>query len=192
MNTPTQPASGPGAKAASTVDPSGKATEKATEAGRALWEDTKDEALHLKDEATGHVRERAEDVKDTVADEMSSVGDALRKASKDLREGSVQEQLFGNVAESLASFADAVRGKDVSEIVETVSSFGRRNPGAFLGGAALLGFAAVRMARASESGRSSSAGNGASRTSLGASRPQVAGAEQTRQPAPPIVQKAEI
>jgi len=161
MTHPTQPAPGPVARAASTVDPTGKTSE----AGRALWDETLDEATHLKDEAAGHVRERVEGVKDTVADEMSSVGDALRNASRDLRKGSPQEQLFGSVAESLAGFADAVRGRDVSEIVEEVSRFGRRNPGAFLGGAALLGFAAVRMARASESGRTSApAQTGAAKT----------------------------
>ena len=104
---------------------------------------------HLAHEATL----RAEQAKSGVADEISSVSKALRTASEELRNGSPQERTFGMVASNLADFADAIREKDLSEMVDDMSGFARRNPVAFLGGAALLGFAGVRMAKASRRAR---------------------------------------
>ncbi|MEL7253972.1 MAG: hypothetical protein AAGL23_07335 [Pseudomonadota bacterium] len=93
---------------------------------------------------------KATDAKDGVADEVSSVSNALRRASEDLREGSPQERAFDAVSGSLADLSDSVRSKDITEMVDDVSDFARRNPVTFLGGAALLGFAAVRMAKATQ------------------------------------------
>lgn len=109
------------------------------------------EAQSLKERATEEARTRAEGAKQTVADEVSAVGDALRTAAGELRDGSPQAQMFGRMAEGLAEFADSVRGRSVPTLVDDLGAFARRNPGAFLGGAALLGFAAVRAARASRS-----------------------------------------
>ena len=49
-----------------------------------------------------------------------------------------------------------MRDKDLGEVAGDVSDFARRNPLAFLGGAALLGFAGTRIARASERHREGS------------------------------------
>ncbi|MGR3479522.1 hypothetical protein [Salipiger marinus] len=124
-------------------------TSGASDEARRLRDDAARKAQSLQADATEQVRDRAEHVKDSVAEDVSSVGDALRTASGELRKGSPQAQIFGSLAEQLAGFSDALRGRDVTEIVGEVSAFGRRNPAAFLGGAALLGFAAVRMVRAS-------------------------------------------
>ncbi|MEB3420665.1 hypothetical protein ACFSDD_26345 [Salipiger marinus] len=124
-------------------------TSGASDEARRLRDDAARKAQSLQADATDQVRDRAEHVKDSVAEDVSSVGDALRTASGELRKGSPQAQIFGSLAEQLAGFSDALRGRDVTEIVGEVSAFGRRNPAAFLGGAALLGFAAVRMVRAS-------------------------------------------
>ena len=102
---------------------------------------------------SSEARSRADDAKAGVADEISSVSKALRTASEELRHGSPQERTFGMVASNLADFADVVREKDLSELVDDMSGFARRNPVAFLGGAALLGFAGVRMAKASRRAR---------------------------------------
>ena len=116
--------------------------------------DVKNEALHaakdLRDAAIEETRNGEEHAKDGFADEVSSVGSALRRASDELRQGSPQERTFGYAANSLADLSDVVRDKDIAEIVEDISGFARRNPFAFLGGAALLGFAGIRAARASQ------------------------------------------
>jgi hypothetical protein len=100
--------------------------------------------------AAGEARHRAEAAREEAAEEVSTVAAALRHASGELRDGSPQERLFGAMADSLADFADTVRGKDIGGMAGDLGEFARRNPAAFLGGAALAGFAAARMARASQ------------------------------------------
>ena len=78
---------------------------------------------------------------------------ALRDASQNLRDGSPQARAFAQIADGLADAADAVRNRDVNELAGDLTGFARRNPLAFLGGAALLGFAATRFAKASSTPR---------------------------------------
>lgn len=131
-------------------DPSGTAAEEA----RKLKQDAAEQAKTLREEATEHLRVRTESAKKTFADDVLSAGDALRNASKELREDSVQERLFTTMATSLSDLAETVRNRQITDTFDEIDRFGRRNPAAFLGGAALLGFFAVRMARASQSGHS--------------------------------------
>jgi gas vesicle protein len=98
--------------------------------------------------ARGMAADQTERAKGAVADEVSSVAHALRTAADDLREGSAQERTFAQIADTLADAADAIRGKDLGEMVSEATQMARRNPMTFLGGAALLGFTAVRFARA--------------------------------------------
>ncbi len=116
-------------------------------------QDLSDDVRHKAEEAgksaVREARVRAEDAKDGVAAELSSIGNALRRASDELREGSPQERTFGSMATAMADLADTVRDKDLGEMVDDLSDFARRNPVAFLGGAALLGFAGMRVAKAS-------------------------------------------
>lgn len=111
-----------------------------------------DSARRTASDATEAAREMAADqterAKGAVADEVSSVAHALRAAADDLREGSAQERTFAQIADTLADAADAIRGKDLGEMVSEATQIARRNPMTFLGGAALLGFTAVRFARA--------------------------------------------
>lgn len=121
---------------------------------RAAAHGLKDEAAsrlaQARDAAVTSAAARAETAKDRAADEVSSVATALRRASAELREGSPQERTFGQIAETLAEMSDGLRDKDMRDIVHDVSGFARRNPLAFLGGAALLGFAATRFAKAGQ------------------------------------------
>ena len=94
--------------------------------------------------------QRAEFAKSSVADEVGGIGSALRTAADEMRSGSPQERTMGQIAEGFADASDAIRGKDLGELVEQATSFARRNPMVFLGGAALLGFAATRFAKASD------------------------------------------
>ncbi|MGZ9809306.1 hypothetical protein ACXN5S_02480 [Pseudoroseicyclus sp. H15] len=129
-----------------------EAYESVRETGKSLKDDAVHAAEGVRDRVTEEAQARADGAKDYVADEVSSVGKALRDASSELRGGSPQEQLFSVMADGLADFADSVRGKSVGDLVTDVGDFGRRNPVAFLGGAALLGFAGARLAKASARG----------------------------------------
>jgi hypothetical protein len=111
--------------------------------------DIKDAASQKLDEAMTDVRSRADSAKSGVADEVQGVANALRRASEELRNGSAQERTLGTIASTLADASDQIRDKDLGQIVQMVSKVARDNPVLFLGGAALLGFAASRYAKAS-------------------------------------------
>ena len=117
-------------------------------------QDLKDEAVasarDLKDRATEQAGRQINETKAGVAEEISGIGDALRRAADEMRSGSAQERTFGQMASALADASDTIRDKDLGELAGDISNFARRNPLAFLGGAALLGFAGTRLARASQ------------------------------------------
>ncbi len=125
------------------------------EAGASVAADLKAVAGQKFDEAVAGVKSRAEDAKATVAGEVHDMASVLRKAADEMRGGSPQERSIAFVAGGLADASDAIRDKDMGEILHSVTSVARRNPILFLGGAALLGFAASRYLKASDSGNTS-------------------------------------
>lgn len=109
----------------------------------------RDKAGEFADDARARVDAYAEDQKNYAASETSKVADALRKAASDLSDGSPQERIFGQLASGVADFADTMREKSVADMGDDLNDVARRNPAAFLGGAALLGFAAGRFLKSS-------------------------------------------
>ncbi|WP_022708521.1 hypothetical protein [Paracoccus zeaxanthinifaciens] len=133
-------------------------------------QELKREAEHLGDtarevgkEAYGRLSEGAaqhtEQAKEGAASEVQDISAALRSAADKSRAGSAQERTFGQAAEALADLSDMIRNKDLGQMLNDVNGLARRNPAAFLGGAALLGFAATRFAKASASPDHGATGN---------------------------------
>ncbi len=100
-------------------------------------------------EVVKEARSIADNTKSDVADDVKDVASALRRASEELRTGSAQERTLGQIANTIADASESIRDKDLGEILAMLSRTGRNNPVLFLGGAALLGFAASRYAKAS-------------------------------------------
>jgi hypothetical protein len=119
--------------------------EKGSEAAQKARDTAGEYASRARDEAYA----RGEAYRDYAASETSKVASALRKASDDLRSGSPQERFVGQMADGVADAADRMRGMSLEEIARDSSDFARRHPAAFLGGAALIGFAAARFLKAS-------------------------------------------
>jgi hypothetical protein len=92
---------------------------------------------------------RTEEAKQGLAREVSATAEALDAASRELQENSLQRSLLSEASRGLASMSRALQGRSAGELVADVAEFGRRNPAAFLGGAALAGFAVARLATAS-------------------------------------------
>lgn len=115
-----------------------------------LREDAEANARELSETVARETRDRTDRAKKGVADGISSVSPALRCASDDLREGSPQDRSFGAAASALADLSDTICDKDIGQMGDEMGDFARRNPMAFLGGAALPGFAGARMAKASQ------------------------------------------
>lgn len=124
-------------------------TEDAKRKAAELGEQAKSAAHTIVEDAASAATGKANEAKSSVADEISGTASALRTAAEEMRSGSPQERTFGQIAEGLADASEAMRDKDLSTMVQDVSTFARKNPLVFLGGAALIGFAATRFAKAS-------------------------------------------
>lgn len=119
--------------------------EKGAEAAQTVKETARDYAERAKDE----VQARAEEYRGYAATEAGRVASALRRASHDLSSGSPQERFIGQIADGVADAADRMRSMTLTDVARDTNDFARRNPAAFLGGAALLGFAVARFVKAS-------------------------------------------
>jgi hypothetical protein len=121
--------------------------EKAAEDVRTL----KHEASAQVDKATDKAKGFASDQKDLAATQLDGVAQALDKVAGELEGG--DQAAIGRYAHDLASGAQRlsqqIRERDVDQLMQMAQDFGRKQPVAFLGAAALLGFAATRFATAS-------------------------------------------
>jgi hypothetical protein len=93
--------------------------------------------------------EKTTEVKDAAAGEIGRTADGLEAAASEMEGSPVQQDLLREAADGLRQISRSMEGKSIGEMVEGLSGFGRRNPLAYLGGAALAGFALARFARAS-------------------------------------------
>lgn len=145
--------------------PDQSVADKAKQSAGTVAEQAKETVDRSVESATRTAASQAGEVKSSVADEVSGVASALRTAAEEMRSGSPQERTFGQIAEGLADASDALRDKDLSTMVEDVTKFARKNPLVFLGGAALIGFAATRFAKASDEADTATPGQYAASTS---------------------------
>ena len=121
---------------------------KAKEVTKEVADATQSGAKSLKSGAevfADDARLAAEDVADDVGAATDRVGTALRDVAGSLKDGSLQERTFGQLAQSLADVSDAIREQELGEMSRNVTDFARRNPLLFAGAAALLGIAVSRM-----------------------------------------------
>ena len=93
-------------------------------------------------------RARADGIKVQAAGEASRTAKAMRDAAGRFPEGDLRGIAATQLADGLGHVADRIREKDLSDIPGDLTAFARRNPGMFFAGAALLGFAVARMAKA--------------------------------------------
>jgi hypothetical protein len=116
----------------------------------------KDQAGQLAETAASGAGDKlwntAEDKKNAGADFVSGLAGAVRRAA-----GAFDDQIpqasdyIRQAAVQIDGASDALRQRNVSELVEGVQDFARRQPTAFLGITVLAGFAAVRFLRSSTS-----------------------------------------
>ena len=137
-----------------------EATEAAPQAARSLAEEMREkgvEAAQTAKETAFEYAERArqeayaqgEYYRDYAAEETGKLASALRRASEELSSGSPQERFVGQLADGVADAAERMRGMTLDDVARDATDFAKRHPAAFLGGAALLGFALARFMKAS-------------------------------------------
>ena len=140
-------------------DLAGDLKNQATSLAEDATRQVKDQAGQLAEGARGaaaaagdRLWDTAEDKKNAGADFVTGLAGAVRRAA-----GAFDDQIpqagdyIRQAAEQIDGASDALRQRNVSELVEGVQDFARRQPTAFLGMTVLAGFAAVRFLRSSTS-----------------------------------------
>jgi hypothetical protein len=148
---------GPGAKM---QEPAKQAREfgrevkgQATELAKSATDTVKTQAANLTEsakdvaaDATEKLRTSLQDQKAAGADYVGNVANMIRRSAYEFDTDLPQAgHYIRKAAAQLENVSEAVRNRDVSEIVGNVQQFARRQPTAFFGAAVLLGFAAVRF-----------------------------------------------
>jgi hypothetical protein len=128
---------------------------------RAAVDDLKEQARGVAGDARDRVRATANRQKDAAAEHVFGFASALRSAADDLnrREQRFSAGCFEQVAEGLERVSGAMRSRDLTEFVESVEEFARRQPVAFLGGTVVAGLALGRFMKSSAARRGPSGGD---------------------------------
>ncbi len=132
-----------------------RAAEGVRDQARAAVDDLKQQARDLAGDAKARARAAAGRQKDAVAEQVYGFASALKSAADDLNQ---REQRFGagcfeQVADGLEQVSEALRRRDLAEVVESVEDFARRQPVAFIGGTVAAGLALGRFMKSSAARR---------------------------------------
>ena len=133
----------------------------------------RDAAQSTLEDAKSAATEKADEAKGQAADEIARTARGLEAAAAEMEGSPLQQDLLREAADGLKQIAHAVEGKSLGTMAAELSEFGRQNPVAYLGGAALVGFALARFARASapaETGTAASRVDTGPRNEFGAER----------------------
>ena len=118
-----------------------------------LADSAKAQAGSMAEKGKSLAYDKADEFKGQASSEIERTADHVRAAGREFGEDSYAAQAADYLASSLSDAAGAIRSRDMDDVLSELNNFARRNPAVFLGGAALLGFAAARMFKASERGR---------------------------------------
>jgi hypothetical protein len=112
--------------------------------------DVKDKAVGAAETAGGLARDiagqKATEAKDTLADEGYRLAQTMRTAAAD-RGQTLQAKVLEVAAGGVDSIADSLSGRSIRDLFADVQAFAGRNPGVFVAGAAVAGFAVARFVR---------------------------------------------
>jgi len=120
-----------------------------------------DQATEKVGEVAGKVKEQAtsqiSSQKEKAADSLGNVAEAIRQTGDQLRqkeEVAPVAQYTDQLAQGIETVSNYLKSKSLSDIVNEVERFARREPALFLGGALTIGLLAGRFLRSSGGGQS--------------------------------------
>lgn len=123
-----------------------KVAQEATAQASDLAEQAKAQLAEVTHKAKGLATEQ----KDLLAGQIGGVADAMQRVASDLESSDASSAHYARmIADGATKLSDTVRDNDVDAILAMAQDFGRKQPAAFIGAAALLGFAASRFLLAS-------------------------------------------
>jgi hypothetical protein len=136
-----------GALGSSTGSTTDQAKDKAHEAAASV----KDQASDLKDKAAARAEDALSDQKEMAANQLGGITDALHQTTQSLRDNGQEPvaNAVDQVAGQVERLNNYLQNRTVSDLLSDAERFARREPGLFLGAAALIGIAAGRFVRAS-------------------------------------------
>jgi ElaB/YqjD/DUF883 family membrane-anchored ribosome-binding protein len=115
-----------------------------------------DAAKEVASQAGDKLKEAASERQSAGADYVGNLAEAIRRASREFdSELPIAGEYIRRAASQVDTVADSIRTGNLNDLVSKAQSFARRQPTAFLGIAALTGFAAVRFLKSSSSENSS-------------------------------------
>lgn len=133
----------------------GQGLRAAGEAARDKAEEYKDAAkstfASLAGDAKGRARAAIEGRKDASAQDVADIAHALRTSADDLeqRDRTAAASYVRQAAGGLERFADNLQRRDLEDLARQAEEFARRQPGLFVGGAVIAGFALARFLKSS-------------------------------------------
>ena len=96
------------------------------------------------------VTSRVDEQKNRAADGLGGIADVLRNATSDLRhENEALASYVDMASDQMKAFAEQIRQRGVTEMIDDVGQFARRRPALFIGGAFLVGLGIARFLKAS-------------------------------------------
>jgi ElaB/YqjD/DUF883 family membrane-anchored ribosome-binding protein len=109
-----------------------------------------DAARDAASQATDRIKETVDEKKGAGAEYIGNLAEAMRRASREFdAELPIAGKYIRQAANQVEGFSDSIRSGDFNDLIRSAQSFARRQPTAFLGLAALAGFAAVRFLKSS-------------------------------------------
>lgn len=114
-------------------------------------EDAKAKASQVSEQAKQQAKGQLEKGRDTTSVELEKVAHAVQAAASDLNEQNQPglSRYVTDIADSMSSLAESLRGKNVDELVHEVTGIARRNPTLFIAGSVAIGLGLARFAKAS-------------------------------------------
>jgi hypothetical protein len=132
------------------LDEAKSAAGKVVDEAKGQVENLTDRAKQELGAATDKAKSLASDQKELLAAQVTGVADAIGRAASDLEQSNGPTAQYARmIADNAEKLSATIRDKDVDQLLGIAQDFGRRQPIAFMGAAALLGFAASRFITAS-------------------------------------------
>lgn len=96
------------------------------------------------------VTSRVDEQKNRAADGLGGIADVIRNATNELRgENEALASYVDMASDQMKAFADQIRQRGVTDMMDDVAVFARRRPALFIGGAFLVGLGIARFLKSS-------------------------------------------
>lgn len=122
-------------------------------AGRSSQQTPEEKAREVLKDTRSSARQLLGEQQRAAAGSVGEFAGALRRAARDSGDNSAAARIAETAADTLQSFSESLRSKDLDALVRDAESFARRQPLAFIGAAAVVGYLAVRFLKASDPAR---------------------------------------